>query len=57
MRMCLPRPYQSSQQLAATANSIKCYAFVHGVANDIFEQYDSTIALPWSRVPVNSGRP
>jgi hypothetical protein len=53
MPMCLPRPYQSSQQSAATANSIKCHAFVHGVANDIFEKYDNTIALPWSRGPVN----
>jgi hypothetical protein len=46
MPMCHPRPYQSSRQSAATANSIKCYAFVHGVANDIVEQYDNTIALP-----------
>jgi hypothetical protein len=44
--MCPPRLYQSSQQSAATANSIKCSAFVHGVANDIFDEYDNTVALP-----------
>jgi hypothetical protein len=46
MPMCPPRPYQSSQQSVATASSIKCHAFVNGVANDIFEQHDNTIALP-----------
>ena len=45
MPMCCPRPYQSSQQSAATANSIKCCGFVRGVANNIFERYDNTIAL------------
>jgi hypothetical protein len=44
--MCPPRLYQAPQQSAATANSIKCYVFVHGVANDIFERYDNTVALP-----------
>jgi hypothetical protein len=44
MPMCPPRPYQSSQQSAATANSIKCHAFVNGVANDIFD--NMVIQLP-----------
>jgi hypothetical protein len=44
MPMCPPRPYQSSQQSAATANSIKCHAFVNGVANDIFD--NMIIQLP-----------
>jgi hypothetical protein len=39
-----PRPYQSSQQSAATTNSIKCHAFVNGVANDIFD--NMMIQLP-----------
>jgi hypothetical protein len=49
MPMCPPRPYQSSQQSAASANSIKCHSFLHGVANDILEQDDNTIALPRPR--------
>jgi hypothetical protein len=44
MPMCPPRPYQSSQQSAATTNSIKWHAFVNGVANDIFD--NMIIQLP-----------